>query len=60
MHSQNSQLKEKQVEKRQIEEQTLTPLDKEYLYDKDFYKKYNISANANSNSKYSCSYFGFN
>ena len=59
MHSQNSQQKEKQVEKRQIE-QTLTLLDKEHLYDKDFYKKYNISANANSNSKYSYNYFWFN
>ena len=57
--SQNSQQKEKQVEKRQIE-QTLTLLDKEHLYDKDFYKKYNMGANANSNSKYSCSYFWFN
>ena len=46
--SQNSQQKEKQVEKRQIE-QTLTPLDKEYLYDKDFYKKYNMGTEESLN-----------
>ena len=45
---QNSQQKEKQVEKRQIE-QTLTPLDKEYLYDKDFYKKYNMGTEESLN-----------
>ena len=46
--SQNSQQKEKQVEKRQIE-QTLTPFDKEYLYDKDFYKKYNMGTEESLN-----------
>jgi nitroreductase len=46
--SQNSQQKEKQVEKRQIE-QTLTQLDKEYLYDKDFYKKYNMGTEESLN-----------
>jgi len=46
--SQNSQQKEKQVEKRHIE-QTLTPLDKEYLYDKDFYKKYNMGTEESLN-----------
>ena len=35
------QPQEKPVEKRQVEEK-LTPLDKEYLYDKTFYKKYNM------------------
>jgi nitroreductase len=48
LNSQNSQQKEKQVEKRQIE-QTLTPLDKEYLYDKDFYKKYNMGTEESLN-----------
>ena len=46
--SQNSQQKEKQVEKRQIE-QTLTLLDKEHLYDKDFYKKYNMGTEESLN-----------